>query len=241
MKNPLTIFLALIIAIAFASCNSKPSAKQVIGKSYKKCQLIKSGHYEMSRKMKYMSDKDTLISHYTCDFKKMPDDTIYGVYFSSCDEYPGNEYFSKVNYLYTGDEFVQYDDTAGTVISCALWSDIINRGKHNRTFYTPLVRKDSYPLTFHKYRHWSGEMQVIKKWGKKVIMDAATGKFYTIFIDDGITTLKKINIENGTAETVAVFGGFPFIENLRIYNGKAYFLYANDVSRNKRLYEVVIE
>ena len=98
-----------------------------------------------------------------------------------------------------------------------------------------------YPLTFHKYRHWSGEMQVIKKWGKKVIMDAATGKFYTIFIDDGITTLKKIDIENGTAETVAVFGGFPFIENLRIYNGKAYFLYANDVSRNKRLYEVVIE
>lgn len=98
-----------------------------------------------------------------------------------------------------------------------------------------------YPLTFHKYRHWSGEMQVIKKWGKKVIMDAATGKFYTIFIDDGITTLKKIEIKNGTAETVAVFGGFPFIENLRIYNGKAYFLYANDVSRNKRLYEVVIE
>lgn len=97
-----------------------------------------------------------------------------------------------------------------------------------------------YPLTFHKYRHWSGEMQVIKKWGKKVIMDAATGKFYTIFIDDGITTLKKINIENGTAETVAVFGGSPFIENLRIYNGKAYFLYANDVSRNKRLYEVTI-
>ena len=84
-------------------------------------------------------------------------------------------------------------------------------------------------------------MQVIKKWGKKVIMDAATGKFYTIFIDDGITTLKKIDIENGTAETVAVFGGFPFIENLHIYNGKAYFLFANDVSRNKRLYEVVIE
>ena len=85
-------------------------------------------------------------------------------------------------------------------------------------------------------------MQVIKKWGKKVIMDAATGKFYTIFIDDGITTLKKINIENGTAETTAVFGGFPFIDDkLKIYDGKAYFLYANDVSRNKRLYEVVIE
>ena len=146
MKNPLTICLALIIAIAFASCNSKPTAKQAIGKSYKKCQSIKGGHYEMSRKMKYMSNKDTLISHYTCDFKKMPDDTIYGVYFSSCDEHPWSKYFIKVNFLYTGDDFVQYDDTAGTVIACSLWSDDINRDKHNRTFYTPLVRKDCYPL-----------------------------------------------------------------------------------------------
>lgn len=146
MKKPLTILLALIIAIVFASCNSKPTARQVIGKSYKKCQSIIGGHYEMSRKMKYMSDKDTLISHYTCDFKKMPDDTIYGVYFSSCDEHPWSKYFSKINYLYTGDDFVQYDDTAGTVISCALWSDIINGGKHNRTFYNPIVRKDCYPL-----------------------------------------------------------------------------------------------
>lgn len=146
MKNPLTILLALIIAIVFASCNSKPTAKQVISKSYKKCQSIKGGHYEMSRKMKYMSNKDTLISHYTCNFKKMLDDTIYGVYFSSCDEHPWSKYSIKVNFLYTGDDFVQYDDTAGTVIACSLWSNDINRDKHNRTFYTPLVRKDCYPL-----------------------------------------------------------------------------------------------
>ena len=37
------------------------------------------------------------------------------------------------------------------------------------------------------------------------------------------------------------FGGFPFIEKLKIYNGKAYFLYANDYTNNKRLYEVAIE
>lgn len=100
---------------------------------------------------------------------------------------------------------------------------------------------NEYPLTFHKYKHWSGKMKVIRKWNKKVILDEACGVFYTTFEEDAITTIKKIDIENGTAETVAVFGGFPFIENLRIYNGKAYFLYANDVSRNKRLYEVVIE
>ena len=98
-----------------------------------------------------------------------------------------------------------------------------------------------YPLTFHKYRHWRGEMRVIKKWGKKVVLDSATGRFYTTFVEDGITTIKIIDIENGTAETVAVLGGFPFIENLRIYNGKAYFLYKNDNTRNSRLFEVTIE
>ena len=100
---------------------------------------------------------------------------------------------------------------------------------------------NEYPLTFHKYRHWNGEMRVIKKWAKKVLMDWATGKFYTIFIDDGVTTIKRINIETGNAETIAVLGGFPFIENLRIYNGKAYFLFKNDNTRNSRLYEVTIE
>ena len=98
-----------------------------------------------------------------------------------------------------------------------------------------------YPLTFHKYRHWNGEMRVIKKWGKKVIMDAATGKFYTIFVDNGVTTIRRINIENGTAETVYTISGFAFVENLRIYNGKAYFLYKNDNTRNSRLFEVTIE
>lgn len=100
---------------------------------------------------------------------------------------------------------------------------------------------DEKSLTFHKYKHWSGKMKVIHKWDKKVILDETTSCFYTTFVEDGITTIKKIDIENGTAEIVSVLGGFPFIENLRIHNGKAYFLYANDYTNNKRLYEVVIE
>lgn len=84
-------------------------------------------------------------------------------------------------------------------------------------------------------------MKVIQKWNRKVILDEARGVFYTTSVEDGITTLKKINLDEGTSETVAVFGGFPFIENLRIYNGKAYFLFKNDSSRNSRLYEVAVE
>ena len=81
----------------------------------------------------------------------------------------------------------------------------------------------------------------IKKWDKKVILDWATGKFYTIFVDNGVTTIKRINIETGTTDKTFVISGFAFIENLRIYNGKAYFLYKNDNTRNSRLYEVTIE
>ena len=100
---------------------------------------------------------------------------------------------------------------------------------------------NEYPLTFHKYKNWNGKMKIIKKWNKKVILDDATGKFYTIFLDGGVTTIKRCNLEEGTAETVAVLGGFAFIENLRIYNGKAYFLFKNDNTRNNRLYEITIE
>ena len=81
-------------------------------------------------------------------------------------------------------------------------------------------------------------MKVIQKWNKKVILDEATSIFYTTFVEDGITTIKRIDVENGTTETVSVLGGFPFIENLRIHGGKAYFLFADDNSKNKRLYEV---
>ena len=100
---------------------------------------------------------------------------------------------------------------------------------------------DEKPLGFHKYKHWSGKMKVIQKWEKKVLLDEATSCFYTTFVEDGITTIRKIDIEKGTAETISVLGGYPFIENLRIHNGKAYFLFADDNTHNKRLYEVAIE
>ena len=76
----------------------------------------------------------------------------------------------------------------------------------------------------------------------EVLMDADNNAFYAVFLSDGITTLKKIDVNNGTAETTAVFGGFPFIDDkLKIHHGKAYFLFANDASRKKRLYEVALE
>ena len=130
------------IAVVIAGCNSRPSAKSVLRKSYKKCQSIQGGHYEMARKMKYMSDNDTTFDRYTCDFKKLPDDTIFGKVFNIVDLDPEWPY----HYLYTGNEEVRYDDSTGTIRSCDPWAADIIRGRHNIKFYTPLTNKSSYPL-----------------------------------------------------------------------------------------------
>ena len=132
------------IAVMIAGCNSRPTAEDVLRKSYQKCQSIQGGHYEMEERMKYMSGNDTTLVRYTCDFRKMPDDTIFGKAFNSFEEYfeSGNSY----HYLYTGKEKVSYGDSTGTIQSCDLWAEDIIRGRHNRTFYTALANKSSYPL-----------------------------------------------------------------------------------------------
>ena len=131
------------IAVVLAGCNSQPTAEEVLRKSYQKCQSIQGGHYEMARKMKYMSDNDTTFNRYTCDFKKLPNDTIYGKAFNSFENIDSEWPY---HYLYTGNEEVSYDDSTGTIRSCDPWAADIIRGRHNRKFYTPLANKSSYPL-----------------------------------------------------------------------------------------------
>ena len=109
--------------------------------------------------------------------------------------------------------------------------------------YDNCARKiNSFPLSFHKRKSWGNRIRLVEGWNKKVLMDAQNNAFYAVFLTDGITTLKKIDIITGTAETIAVFGGFPYIDDkLKIHNGKAYFLYKNDNTRNSRLFEVTIK
>ena len=126
------------------SSNGKPTAKEVILKSYQKCQSIQGGHYEMERRMKYMTSNDTILARYTCDFKEMPEDTIFGMFFASYYEVPSSKYTSHS--LYTGNEFVGYDDSVGTVINCDLWANFIMSIKHNTTFYSAFTSKNAYPL-----------------------------------------------------------------------------------------------
>ena len=100
---------------------------------------------------------------------------------------------------------------------------------------------ERYPLTFHEYRKWNGKMVPDRRWKQKMMVDAARKEFYTFFVTDGIYTLKRIDLETGTATSVMDLSGYPFAQNMRIHDGVLYFIYPTGVNRRKALYQVKID
>ena len=100
---------------------------------------------------------------------------------------------------------------------------------------------ERHPLTFHKYRKWNGKMEPDPRWKHLMLVDAARKEFYTFFVNDGIYTLKRINLETGTATTVMDLSGYPFAQNMRIHDGVLYFIYPTGLNHRKALYQVRIE
>ncbi|MDO5316773.1 MAG: carboxypeptidase-like regulatory domain-containing protein [bacterium] len=100
---------------------------------------------------------------------------------------------------------------------------------------------ERHPLTFHEYRKWNGKMVPDRRWKQKMMMDAARKEFYTFFVNDGIYTLKRIDLETGTATTVMDLSGYPFAQNLRIHDGVLYFIYPTGINKRKVLYQLRVE
>ena len=100
---------------------------------------------------------------------------------------------------------------------------------------------ERYPLTFHEYRNWNGKMEPDRRWKQKMMVDAARKEFYTFFVNDGIYTLKRIDMKTGTVTSVMDLSGYPFAQNMRIHDGMLYFIYPTGVNRRKALYRVKIE
>ena len=100
---------------------------------------------------------------------------------------------------------------------------------------------ERHPLTFHEYRKWNGKMVPDRRWKQKMLYDAARKEFYTFFVNDGIYTLKRIDLKTGTATSVMDLSGYPFAQNMRIHDGVLYFIYPTDINHRKALYQVRIE
>lgn len=167
MKKTIAL-LACVLAIGstIAQNNNSDDAKSVLRLSREKCQSIQQGHYVMERKMKYMSDTDTEVVRHTCDFRKLPDDTIYGKAFNMLFEPMDEEANWRGHIIYTGREQVWIYDTAAVIQSCNQWADKIIAGRHNRVFYTALTNKSCYPIpdeehladSSYSYSLWDAEL-----------------------------------------------------------------------------------
>ena len=99
---------------------------------------------------------------------------------------------------------------------------------------------ERHPLNFHEYRKWNGKMEPDRRWKQKMIVDEARKEFYTFFVTDGVYTLKRINLETGTATAVMDLSGYPFAQQLRIHDGVLYFIYPTGINHRKALYQVTI-
>ena len=100
---------------------------------------------------------------------------------------------------------------------------------------------ERYPLTFHEFRNWNGKMEPDRRWKQKMMVDAARKEFFTFFINDGIYTLKRIDLKTGTATSVMDLSGYPFAQNLRIHDGVLFFIYPTGINKRKALYQVRVE
>ena len=137
------LLLLGLITISLSSFGQ--DAKDILKKSYDKCQSVQNGYYEMTRCMKFMSEKDTTKNSFKCTFKKLKGDTLYSSAFHYKlfwkDEYSGDV-------LYTGNDFVRTNakDSTATIMSKTLWAKEIKSYSHNYIFYSPLTNKKSTPL-----------------------------------------------------------------------------------------------
>lgn len=186
--------IGLLLPFIFNSCSQGPNPKEILKKSFEKCQSIENGYYEMEHYMKPLSDKDTSLKVYKCYFKKLENDSIFSSAFHYQIFYE-NEYLSDI--LYTGNEFVNYskNDSTGTIMSKKLQGKEIKSRSRQYTFYSPLVNKESYPLP--KDSAFLEERNTFEYMGEETIngIPCYQIRMSTIPENDSTAMLKALQIE----------------------------------------------
>ena len=76
MCKRLILCMAVLLSGIVTNAQNSEEAKHVLRLSREKCMSIQQGHYEVEHWKKFMMDKDTTITRNTCDFRKLPEDTI---------------------------------------------------------------------------------------------------------------------------------------------------------------------
>lgn len=100
---------------------------------------------------------------------------------------------------------------------------------------------ERHPLIFHQRKKWNGTTVVDKHWKEYMMIDRAKKEFYTLFVNDGLCTLMRIDLPTGTATLVRDLSGYPFAEMLRVHDRVLYFLYPTGNNHRQALYQVQLD
>ena len=145
--------------------------------------------------------------------------TLYEMNFYPTRFYIYNPIYSLDNkfYLfnYTNDETIIYDEV-GAVL-------------------------ERYPLNFHRRKKWDGTVDVDKRWKQKMMIDRARKEFYTLYVNDGLCTLMRIDLPTGKASPVLDLSGYPFAEMMRVHDRVLYFLYPTGNNHRQALFQVKLD
>ncbi|GHN02142.1 hypothetical protein WSM22_36310 [Cytophagales bacterium WSM2-2] len=112
--------------------------RQILQRSYNKCQSIQGGYYEMDVLVKVLSKKDTINSSFNCYFNKSKGDTLFRSVFHNV-LHEKNKYAGEV--MYTGKELIiaTAKDSTATVMSKSLWARDIKAYAIFHEFHFPFV------------------------------------------------------------------------------------------------------
>ena len=142
MRNKLIIIVAIFAFATGANAQNSDEAKNVIRQCREKCHSIRGGHYEVEFSNKGMDFKDTTTIRLICDYKKQPDDKVFGKLFAATTEGDG----WRGTTIYTGKEYIICHNNEATIMSCDRWIDKINAIRHNVRFYDVLTEPNASPM-----------------------------------------------------------------------------------------------
>lgn len=139
--------ILLFVALLFGALLTRAQdAKEILHKSYEKCQSIEQGYYEVESNFKFYDHDYKTNRYYSTYFKQKKSDLNFSFYFQNKNGYKDTLQSLEV---YNGDTLLRafkYDSSASLMSK----SSDIRKYKHNLTFFKPLLNYKSYPLHLYK-------------------------------------------------------------------------------------------
>ena len=96
------------------------------------------------------------------------------------------------------------------------------------------------PIKFHRYLNWNGKWLMKEEWKKEVLVDRVRNEFYTVFENEGVMSISKIDLKTGKTKVVAKLTGFHFVQLPAVNDGTLYFMYHTGPTHSKALYRMRI-